>query len=56
MPKEKNEYHEGESEESTISETDKNIKKGMDRYQSKMKLGEEETPSSPAGDSTRSEE
>ena len=30
-------------------------KREMDRYQAKMKLGEE-TPSPPAGDSTRSEE
>jgi hypothetical protein len=31
-------------------------KREMDRYQAKMKLGKEETPSAPAGDSTRSEE
>jgi len=37
-----------------ISETGKNIKREMDRYQSKMKLGEETPP--PAGDSTRSDE
>jgi hypothetical protein len=37
-----------------ITETGKNIKREMDRYQSKMKLGEETPP--PAGDSTRSDE
>jgi hypothetical protein len=42
------------SEEAAISDTGKDIKREMDRYQSKMKLGEETPP--PAGDSTRSEE
>jgi hypothetical protein len=38
-----------DSEQSgAISETGKNIKREMDRYQSKMKLGGEETPP-PAG-------
>jgi hypothetical protein len=48
MPKEN-----GESDESAISKTGKDIKKGMDRYQAKMKSVGEEPP---AGDSTRSEE
>ena len=43
-------------ESGAISETGKDIKREMDRYQGKMKLGEEQTPSPPAGDSTRSEE
>lgn len=42
-------------ESRAISETGKNIKREMDRFQAKMKLGEE-IPSPPAGDSTRSEE
>jgi hypothetical protein len=54
MPKENNEYQEGESEELTISETGKEIKQGMDRYQAKMKSALGEEPA--AGDSTRSEE
>jgi hypothetical protein len=37
-----------------ISETGKNIKREMDRYQSKMKLGEETPPQT--GDPTRSDE
>ncbi len=54
MSKETNE----DSEESgAISETGKDIKREMDRYQARMKLGEnEETSSPPTGDSTRSEE
>ncbi len=49
---------EGSEESGAISETGKDIRRQMDRYQDKMKLGEnEETSSSPpAGDSTRSEE
>lgn len=44
-----------DSEQSgAITETGKNIKREMNRYQSKMKLGEETPP--PAGDSTRSDE
>lgn len=50
------ENNEGGEESGAISETGKNIKSEMDIYQAKMKLGEEETPSPPAGDSTRSEE
>ncbi len=51
----------GESEEEeagAISDTGKDIKKGMDIYQAKMKsaLGEEEASIPPTGDSTRSEE
>jgi hypothetical protein len=53
MSKENNEDGEQSGE---ISETGKDIKREMDRYQAKMKLREEETPSAPAGDSTRSEE
>ncbi len=49
------ENNEGGEESGAISETGKDIKREMDRYQAKMKLGEE-TPSPPAGDSTRSEE
>lgn len=40
------------TKESAISDTGKDIKKGMDRYEAKIKSGEEP----PAGDSTRSEE
>ena len=40
------------AEEAAISDTGKDIKKGMDRYQAKMKSVEEP----PAGDLTRSEE
>lgn len=50
------ENNEGGEESGAISETGKDIKREMDRYQAMMKLGEEETPSPPAGDSTRSEE
>jgi hypothetical protein len=42
------------SEEATISDTGKDIKREMDRYQSKMKLGEETPPQT--GDPTRSDE
>ncbi|MFL6361117.1 MAG: hypothetical protein ACJ72V_17485 [Nitrososphaeraceae archaeon] len=51
MPKE----NEGNKEEPAISEIGKDIKKGMDRYQAKIKSAAEgEAP--PAGDTTRSEE
>ena len=40
------------TKESAISDTGKDIKKGMDRYEAKIKSGE--VPA--AGDSTRSEE
>ena len=46
------EYNE-ESEEATISDTGKDIKKEMERYETKIKSAGEQ---SPAGDSTRSEE
>jgi hypothetical protein len=52
MSKENNEQYEQESEEA-ISDTGKDIKREIQRYQAKMKL--EEAPP-PAGDSTRSEE
>jgi hypothetical protein len=52
MPKENNEDRDEEAQ-AAISDTGKDIKKGMDRYQAKMKSVEEEPP---AGDSTRSEE
>ena len=46
MSKENN----GDGEESgAISETGRDIKREMDRYQAKVKLGEEETPSPPSG-------
>jgi hypothetical protein len=50
------ENNEGGEESGAISGTGKDIKREMDRYQAKIKLEEEETPSPPAGDSTRSEE
>jgi hypothetical protein len=43
------------AEEAAISDTGKDIKKGMDRYEARIKSPTEgEAP--PAGDSTRSEE
>ena len=54
MPKENNEER-NEEAETAISDTGKDIKKGMDRYEARIKsAAEEEAP--PAGDSTRSEE
>jgi hypothetical protein len=54
MPKENNEDH-NEEAEAAISDTGKDIKKGMDRYEDRIKSAAEgKTP--PAGDSTRSEE
>jgi hypothetical protein len=50
------ENNEGGEESGAISKTGKDIKREMDRYQAKMKLGKEETESPPTGDSTRSEE
>ena len=51
MPKENNDDREDETE-ATILDTSKDIIKGIDRYQAKMKPGAEgEHP--PAGDSTR---
>ena len=56
MPKEKQyEDRDEEAEEAAILDTGKDIKKGMDRYEARIKsAAEEEAP--PAGDSTRSEE
>jgi hypothetical protein len=56
MPKEKQyEDRDEEAEEAAISDTGKDIKKGMDRYEARIKSAVEgEAP--PAGDSTRSEE
>jgi len=57
MPKENNEDRRDEEAESAISDTGKNIKKGMDRYEARIKsAAEEEGEAPPAGDSTRSEE
>ena len=54
MPKENNEER-NEEAETAISDTGKDIKKGMDRYEARIKSAAEgEAP--PAGDSTRSEE
>ena len=54
MPKENNE-HRDEEAETAISDTGKDIKKGLDRYEARIKSAAEgEAP--PAGDSTRSEE
>jgi hypothetical protein len=56
MPKENNEDREKEAE-AAISDTGKDIKKGMDRYESRIKSAAEEGEASPAaGDSTRSDE
>jgi len=56
MPKENNDDDDHDEEaEAAISDTGKDIKKGMDRYEARIKsITEGETP--PAGDSTRSEE
>jgi hypothetical protein len=48
--KDKDDQEEGEEGEEDT--TGKDIKKGMDKYEAKMRSGEEP----PAGDSTRSEE
>jgi hypothetical protein len=54
MPKENNEDH-NEETEAAISDAGKDIKKGMHRYEDRIKSAAEgKTP--PAGDSTRSEE
>jgi hypothetical protein len=56
MPKENNEDREEEAE-AAISDTGKDIKKGMDRYESRIKSAAEEGEAPPAaGDSTRSDE
>lgn len=43
-----------EEAQAAISDTGKDIKKEMERYETRIKSGAEEAP--PAGDSTRSEE
>jgi hypothetical protein len=54
MPKENNEDRD-EGVEAAISDTGKDIKKGMDRYEARIKSAPGgQAP--PAGDSTRSEE
>jgi hypothetical protein len=54
MPKENNEDRDEEAQ-AAISDTGKDIKKGMARYEARIKSAAEgKTP--PAGDSTRSEE
>ena len=55
MPKENNEDREEEAE-AAISDTGKDIKKGMDRYEARIKSAAEEGEAPPAGDATRSEE
>jgi hypothetical protein len=54
MPKENNEDRDEEAQ-AAISDTGKDIKKGMDRYEARIKSAAE-GEASPAGDSTRSEE
>jgi hypothetical protein len=54
MPKENYEDH-NEEAQAAISDTGKDIKKGMDRYEARIKSAAE-GEASPAGDSTRSEE
>ena len=55
MPKENNEDCDEEAEEAAISDTGKDIKKGMDRYEARIKSAAEgEAP--PAGDATSSDE
>ena len=55
MTKENNEDHDEEAEAAAISDTGKDIKKEMDRYETRIK-SVAEGEASPAGDSTRSEE
>jgi hypothetical protein len=55
MPKENNEDRDEEAQ-AAISDTGKNIKKGMDRYETRIKSVAEKGEAPPAGDSTRSEE
>ena len=54
MPRKNNEDRDEEAE-AAISDTGKDIKKGMDRYEARIKSAAE-GEASPAGDSTRSEE
>jgi hypothetical protein len=55
MQKENNDDRDEEAE-SAISDTGKDIKKGMDSYQARIKSAAEEGEAPPAGDATRSEE
>jgi hypothetical protein len=54
IPKENN-YDRDEEVEAAISDTGKDIKKGMDRYEARIESAAE-GQALPAGDSTRSEE
>ncbi len=55
MPKENDEDRDEEAKAAN-SDTGKDIKKGMDRYEAKIKSVAEGEEAPPAGDSTRSEE
>jgi hypothetical protein len=55
MPKVNNEDH-NEEAQAAISDTVKDIKKGMDRYVTRIRSAAEKGEALPAGDSTRSEE
>jgi hypothetical protein len=55
MPKENNEDRDEEAQ-AAISDTGKDIKKGMDRYVTRIRSTAEKGEAPPAGDSTRSEE
>ena len=55
MPKENNEDRDEEAQ-AAISDTGKDIKKEMDRYETRIKSAAEKGEEPPAGDSTRSEE
>jgi hypothetical protein len=55
MPNENHEDHD-EKTEAAISNTGKDIKKGMDKYEARIKSAAEGEEAPPAGDSTRSEE
>jgi hypothetical protein len=56
MPKENNDDRDEEAQ-AAISDTGKDIKKGMDRYETRTKSAAEGGgEAQPAGDSTRSEE
>jgi hypothetical protein len=55
MPME-NDADRDEEAQPAISDTGKDIKKGMDRYEARIKSAAEKGEAPPAGDSTRSEE
>jgi hypothetical protein len=55
MPME-NDADRDEEAEAEISDIGKDIKKGMDRYEARIRSAAEEGEAPPAGDSTRSEE